>query len=593
MIGVHHLPESAYAVLPHTGESPRVLWRTRLSRHLLELRALRDAVRSLAPADGDRAGFETSYAVLGAAQRRQPDAVAELLIDPQIGLWLGWCLRRLWRTVHDEAPAWLDLAYLGAIAVVAAARVRIPASTLLPVRAGWINLPTLGRRWLEQGRQWDLHESSVQADSGDIKSATGQLIYSGIGRQDGLAGTWQGLHHAETSHRGYRLRVVLDDVQLYRQFSGPPAGRLDNHELSHWRRVLGAAWEILTERHPRWAAGIGELIRVLVPLSSSSSASVSLTVRDAVGLVALTRPPEPATLAATLIHELQHNRLNAIHDVTPLYSGTPETDLYSPWRDDPRPVQGLLHGMFAFCGVADFWRAESGADAPDRQIAVLEHVVVSQQVRLAYTTLAAVAGRLTPIGRQLVSEIETILQGWDRDEVDPEIVRIAQDLVDEHRILWRLRHLKHSSSFLADVASGWPTDLSVHWPELRASLAGAGPPLVESDRRRSARRWLRGARDIDPRADSGDGFMLLGEYSRAAERYASRVRRDMTDLNAWAGLAIALPRCNPEYEVIKTRPELIFGLCSLVGDTTDPRAVAAWLAGIDRGLHYSGGVSMS
>jgi hypothetical protein len=35
---------------------------------------------------------------------------------------------------------------------------------------------------------------------------------------------------------------------------------------------------------------------------------------------------------------------------------------YVPWRDDPRPISGLLQGAYAYLGVTGFWRTRRQPD---------------------------------------------------------------------------------------------------------------------------------------------------------------------------------------------------------------------------------------
>ena len=50
-------------------------------------------------------------------------------------------------------------------------------------------------------------------------------------------------------------------------------------------------------------------------------------------------------LAAALVHEVQHSKLNAVIDIVPLVRpGVGHRRYYAPWRDDPRPPAGLLQG---------------------------------------------------------------------------------------------------------------------------------------------------------------------------------------------------------------------------------------------------------
>src|SRR5581483_603165 len=60
--------------------------------------------------------------------------------------------------------------------------------------------------------------------------------------------------------------------------------------------------------------------------------------------------------AVTLAHELQHLKLGALLDIVTLALPDDGRRYYAPWRDDPRPLGGLLQGAYAYFGVSGFWR---------------------------------------------------------------------------------------------------------------------------------------------------------------------------------------------------------------------------------------------
>ncbi|WP_223281527.1 aKG-HExxH-type peptide beta-hydroxylase [Streptomyces antnestii] len=105
-------------------------------------------------------------------------------------------------------------------------------------------------------------------------------------------------------------------------------------------------------------------------------------------------PPRPRVPALrALSHQIQ---------LVDRATGGPHADalLYAPWRTDPRPPWGLLHGTYAFTGVADFWRTERHAlTGPRADLAHFEFAVWRDAVAIALRTLADQPG-LTPWGRR-------------------------------------------------------------------------------------------------------------------------------------------------------------------------------------------------
>jgi hypothetical protein len=65
---------------------------------------------------------------------------------------------------------------------------------------------------------------------------------------------------------------------------------------------------------------------------------------------------------------------------------------YAPWRDDPRPLNGVLHGIYAFTSVVEFWCARR-RQVPEDQAAAADFAFVlrSLQVRAAIDDIASSA----------------------------------------------------------------------------------------------------------------------------------------------------------------------------------------------------------
>ncbi len=181
-------------------------------------------------------------------------------------------------------------------------------------------------------------------------------------------------------------------------------------------------------------------IRVLVPLRNRRRlTSVSSTYSSLQGAIGLSHSPDPIVQAETLIHEFSHNKLNLLLDMTSLFdSGSPsEASFYSPWREDLRPLRGLLLGSHAFLNTARFggWCLQhlELESAPRRQLFV--HVCQTLlRVESALRTLASY-GVFTPGGRRLLVAMTTALTELKQTAANfPATVRAeARRAFDAHR----------------------------------------------------------------------------------------------------------------------------------------------------------------
>ena len=92
----------------------------------------------------------------------------------------------------------------------------------------------------------------------------------------------------------------------------------------------------------------------------------SISSSELPGAFVCSVPCDPYELAATFIHEFHHNRLYFIEETGPFFELAGEDaqndaidgeNHYSPWRDTPRPLHGLLHALYVYLPVFRFWGA--------------------------------------------------------------------------------------------------------------------------------------------------------------------------------------------------------------------------------------------
>ncbi|MBW4721040.1 aKG-HExxH-type peptide beta-hydroxylase [Saccharothrix obliqua] len=360
-----------FAALARGGGGPGALRALRLARRSRTSLL----VRMIAAAPPAR----PAYRLLVDADRADPAAVARVLDYPSVG---AWATRTALAMRHGEPARPEDLAF---VAAAAAVRAGVPVAVDLP-DVPVVALPSLGvvsPAGLRGLPEVALGPRAVALD-----------LWAGGGVPDGLS--------------------VATDA--------------DPHQ---WRAAMAAAWDELGAQ-PEVAREVADLVSTITPMPPGPAGTTSATVADAFGCVFLSLAPDPETLAVTLAHETQHTKLVALMDLFPLLEPDTRAVYYAPWREDPRPLAGLLHGTYAHLGVAGFWRARRGMRAQT------EFARWRAAALTAASTLLG-SGKLTRVGVGFVTGIAGVLREWNAEPVHPEALARAEAEAVAHRERWEAR----------------------------------------------------------------------------------------------------------------------------------------------------------
>ncbi|MEV7975827.1 HEXXH motif domain-containing protein [Streptomyces sp. NPDC086519] len=561
-------------------EAVRFLWTTEYSRRLLLLRALLDTIAATPGALGPLPPVDTAWDILTAAQQRAPEGFGELLLHPQVGIWLGHSLRRLRHRAWGDGPLWTDLGHLHAVCAVAALRAGLPLRTTVPLRDGAAMFPALGLARLPDRPRWGTAEVVVAAGRLQVDPyGTGVGPPEPPGTPDGDAPGWQGLRSLRADAAGRPVTVWLDDIDPYRDLSEPlPPRRLDKDELARWREGFGGALNLLTGSDPGMAAAMAEGLRTIAEVRGAPAwAVLSASSGDAFGGLLSSLPPDPVSFAVTLVHEFQHTKLGALLHLLTLERDSGTERHYAPWRNDPRPLSGLLQGAYAFLGITDFWCRYLDHAPPDRRpLAQFEFALRRRQTQEAIHALRADPA-LTAHGRRFLRGMAARLPAWWSDgRIRPDIVALAEFVATDHRTGWRVRHLTPAPddvralarAFTAGAAAAGPIAGSTVVPDLAAPWSQARAGLI--------RQGLAVASDSDwPAPSAADRALVAGDPA-ASEAYARLLACDPEDADAWTGLVLALAA-----RPLLRRPELpraVHRELRMTGTAADPRDVARWLA---------------
>ena len=353
-------------------------------------RALVAAVAASLSTSGDlgQAAVE-GWRLLSALDAGHATAVREILTYPYVGAWAVRCL-----TGATDAEADMRRAHLAGLAAAVALRAGIDTELALPVRAGSVYLPAVG---------------AFAVDAGTNPIARVHVSGSGITCPQST-GQWLAVRRVDAAG----MSVTVDDIDPFRDCQAwAAAARLPTATWESWRRALTTAAAQLTAELPVYGSVIGAGLRSVVPIRPlASGLRQSATARQAFGAVAVALPEDPGSLCELLLHEMQHLKLTALGDLFDLFDRTDDRRFWVPWRGDTRPVEGLLHGTYAYVAVAELWRSRAMA-APDAQ-ALGRYRVYRSWVEDAIDTLLR-AGSLRPAGERFVVGMRATVRGWADD----------------------------------------------------------------------------------------------------------------------------------------------------------------------------------
>lgn len=558
-----------------------------LSRRLLMLIEIANSVRS--------PWLDDACDLLAEVQARAPGSFADSVGSPGFGTWSALAMQAV-RGADRQTPAILD--QLGSFAATAAIRAGLDFAIDLPATDHAVFLPGLGRAATDEPRV------TVRGKVGEYLIGD---VHLPVDPAHDAAG-WVGLRRSTTVVDGLRLDVVLDDLDPWRDNHGlRAAGRRADAEIAQWRRLLREAWEALVRHHPRYARAIAAGLHTVVPLSPPRAGNtINATSMWAFGSVSLTLPTSGLTLASSLLHEFQHAKLGALLDLFQMYEDDGARRFYAPWRDDPRPLSGLLQGVYAFMGVTDFWRVRRRVadDEGLARVATLEFARWRDQVWRTFQTLES-SDAFTPEGRRFLDGMRATQVAWLDDDVPATAAELSTEFAADHWTAWRLRNVRLDPDDELHLVSAWASGQPAPRP-VRSSVV----PHDVRARARNPRLDLAALRVRDPEAFAGtcgqasvagsgsaaDIAYACGDYDAAIAGYRALIRMDPDHLGSWAGLAMACRRADsPAAGLWLTSPEVPFAvhraLRAAGAPVPDPVQLADWLSAGQAG-QVGGGSTM-
>ena len=285
------------------------------------------------------------------------------------------------------------------------------------------------------------------------------------------------------SHRNYSLPLQLYSFNLPAFDDSAPALEAGLSYQVEQIPVVQRALSLIDQYHHRTFAQLQDFIRLMAFKPGETGGYGNLSYSDLPGALICSAAANPYELAETLIHEFHHNRLFCIEEISPiLLPADPADELptayYSPWRNDPRPLRGVLHALYVFTPVCEFWLNLYRSDSPEilsdalmRDYICSQMIMLSMQLQIGLDQLKTY-GRFSEMGCQLfpavVATVERLVE-----EVE------ALNLPDNAPMMMcdrdgKIVHLREKETFEPVSARNWvlhhihtynSTNQCLHWLE--------------------------------------------------------------------------------------------------------------------------------
>ncbi len=571
------------------------------SRRLLLLRALVDEVTKVPDLSGPLAAPEVAWELLVRVQEKAPAVINVLLDHPYTGAWASYTIRLLRSRITGVCPLWMHIGHVHALAAAAAIRAGLDFHTYIPLWNGGAMLPTLGLARLTAGSQWSVTEVRCERGQVEVGNEAGSVCLPRTLVADTPG--WWSIRQLVMRAGEHVLSVRLDDLDPYRGLYEPVLPqRLDAAEVDVWHALLDEAWPLIVHHLPDIAYALPAGLDSLVPRPAVPFRMPSASTGEAFGSAIISRPLDAVSLAATLVHEFQHIRLGGVLHLTRLHEEDARERFYTPWRDDPRPIGGVLQGVYAFFGVTAFWRALARAGAPDRR-AAFEFAYWRDQT---WRTLCVLRDdlSLTAVGRRFVDGIAERLGPWQDESVAADLADVVGAAAVDHYAGWRIRHVRPNPYAVADLAETWlagrarpatpqlatdrvPTPVpDGSWSRARVDLIrlSLGEASITDQARRPisrsrlAERWA-----TVPGATAADFAYADRRFTDAVRAYRAELAADADRPTSWVGLGLALSASgtSPAARALLGYPELVRAVYrkiqNSIGGPPTPDDLAAWI----------------
>lgn len=169
------------------------------------------------------------------------------------------------------------------------------------------------------------------------------------------------LLNSDFGFESFFIEVPTADLQNFYEDNGLALYQSTNWPDEEVRKKLSAGMYALAQV-PQVFASVCQLVKAIQvvdaghPEYDTSYSHPALPFSIFVSLCQDASLQSNLRVAEGILHEAMHLKLTLIEEVIAQVNVKSDAVYYSPWRKEERPVQGVLHGLFVFRAIYDFYR---------------------------------------------------------------------------------------------------------------------------------------------------------------------------------------------------------------------------------------------
>jgi len=228
-------------------------------------------------------------------------------------------------------------------------------------------------------------------------------------------------------------QISVDSFTSPYQWEAPERWQVrsvDAESYTQWRQTLSGAAELISSIDSSAWQEVANLVSAIVPVRTDTyKRHLSCSSTDLPGVVWMSWTPDTLQIAEALIHEAGHNKLYLYELDGPLIANNRGARLQSPWRNDLRPPRGLLHGAFAFSGVATVWTELLESDvlsSENRKRVRQDRAVFRSQVLESISTIESNC-TLTSTGKKIVGKIKESVDQMPNEDLPKKKISVKKE----------------------------------------------------------------------------------------------------------------------------------------------------------------------